>query len=220
MPQLITDDREFWQKTLSLTRKADEVVGASFGLYAGVTEFKKWYLEKDNNTAAFLEAVSPLTPKLLIGFVDRHECSPGCPHCLEKANKKRHNINATLREWPNIQWKLVKECHAKGLAFRSGKHYAALIGGRNLSDSTWPDYNLLITGQPAKDMYQYFDQLYDQSEALPLPIPDIKSTLDPMPPPACPKCSSLMEKRTNSRSGSEFWGCVRFPDCRGTRKIE
>lgn len=38
--------------------------------------------------------------------------------------------------------------------------------------------------------------------------------------PACPQCGQLMLLRTSQRgatSGNQFWGCSRFPQCRGTR---
>lgn len=35
--------------------------------------------------------------------------------------------------------------------------------------------------------------------------------------PACPKCGSNMVRRSNRRDGTQFWGCARFPGCRGTR---
>lgn len=38
--------------------------------------------------------------------------------------------------------------------------------------------------------------------------------------PACPLCSSSMVKRTakkGTNAGSEFWGCSKYPACRGTR---
>jgi hypothetical protein len=40
---------------------------------------------------------------------------------------------------------------------------------------------------------------------------------------ACPVCSAPMVKRTAKRgpgAGSEFWGCSRFPTCRGTRNVD
>ena len=40
-------------------------------------------------------------------------------------------------------------------------------------------------------------------------------------PPNCPLCQSPMKLRTARRgknAGSRFWGCSRFPDCRGTRE--
>lgn len=40
--------------------------------------------------------------------------------------------------------------------------------------------------------------------------------------PACPVCQSAMVKRTAKRganSGNAFWGCSRYPDCKGTRQM-
>lgn len=42
----------------------------------------------------------------------------------------------------------------------------------------------------------------------------------PVAPPACPACNASMLQRTaqkGSRAGSQFWGCSRFPTCRGIR---
>lgn len=35
--------------------------------------------------------------------------------------------------------------------------------------------------------------------------------------PACPKCAGPMAVRKNKKSGSEFYGCMNYPECRGTR---
>lgn len=38
---------------------------------------------------------------------------------------------------------------------------------------------------------------------------------------SCPECGAPMVKRTarkGSNAGSKFWGCSRFPECRGTRR--
>lgn len=40
--------------------------------------------------------------------------------------------------------------------------------------------------------------------------------------PLCPVCNSVMQVRTAKRGayvGSEFWGCPKFPACRGMRKV-
>jgi len=36
-------------------------------------------------------------------------------------------------------------------------------------------------------------------------------------PPECPRCQGPMSRRTGKRG--EFWGCNKFPDCRGTRNL-
>lgn len=40
--------------------------------------------------------------------------------------------------------------------------------------------------------------------------------------PACPKCGGVMVQRVAKRgtnAGSEFWGCRRYPECRGIRSM-
>lgn len=34
---------------------------------------------------------------------------------------------------------------------------------------------------------------------------------------SCPRCGSAMVGRTNRDTGEQFYGCTRFPACRGTR---
>lgn len=49
-----------------------------------------------------------------------------------------------------------------------------------------------------------------------------KSTKPYTGPPNCPKCSSKMVRRLARRgrnAGNHFWGCSRYPSCRGTRNI-
>jgi hypothetical protein len=38
------------------------------------------------------------------------------------------------------------------------------------------------------------------------------------PAPACPRCGSVMALRTSRKDGSQFWGCPKYPACRGTRQ--
>ena len=42
---------------------------------------------------------------------------------------------------------------------------------------------------------------------------------DSVAAPSCPSCEGLMVRRTNRKEGTEFWGCQRFPACKGTRDI-
>ncbi len=45
----------------------------------------------------------------------------------------------------------------------------------------------------------------------------------PFSAPQCPQCASKMVERAAKRGtnvGSKFWGCSRYPDCKGTRAVE
>ena len=53
--------------------------------------------------------------------------------------------------------------------------------------------------------------------------PPIASTSKSEIAPACPQCGSSMIKRTarkGSNTGAEFWGCSKFPACRGVRSMD
>jgi rRNA maturation endonuclease Nob1 len=54
--------------------------------------------------------------------------------------------------------------------------------------------------------------------------PSATDNVEPTPSvPLCPKCGAPMVKRRATKgqnAGSEFWGCSRFPHCRGIIKIE
>lgn len=36
----------------------------------------------------------------------------------------------------------------------------------------------------------------------------------------CPDCRGPMTSRQNKATGQRFWGCVRFPQCRGSRDTD
>ena len=42
---------------------------------------------------------------------------------------------------------------------------------------------------------------------------------DSVAAPSCPLCGGTLVLRRNRRDGSPFWGCRRFPSCRGTRDV-
>lgn len=38
--------------------------------------------------------------------------------------------------------------------------------------------------------------------------------------PACPRCGESMLRRQNRRTGEAFWGCLKYPACKGTRTLD
>lgn len=64
------------------------------------------------------------------------------------------------------------------------------------------------------------------AESVPTKMPArevVEDSLTPVPSsPACPHCQSSMALRTSRKgptSGHQFWGCTRFPACRGIRNV-
>lgn len=97
---------------------------------------------------------------------------------------------------------------AEGFVVTSGSFTAdakAFAEGRNVRLVGGADFHrLLHAGKPAP-----------VRASAPAPVPESKA-------PACPKCNAAMVRRTakqGTRAGSDFWGCSRFPQCRGTQTI-
>jgi len=48
-------------------------------------------------------------------------------------------------------------------------------------------------------------------------IPPCESAIKPSGPGPCPQCGGNTTLRKNRHTGAEFYGCVKFPNCRGNR---
>nr|WP_067291440.1 restriction endonuclease [Marinobacterium profundum] len=62
-----------------------------------------------------------------------------------------------------------------------------------------------------------------RSAAATLPQETPETSISTTPIPACPRCSSVMVKRKarqGANAGRAFWGCPRFPKCRGIINID
>ena len=60
-----------------------------------------------------------------------------------------------------------------------------------------------------------------QGVPCPLDVPDKDAS--PSETPSCPRCNSPMVKRTAKKgrhAGDEFWGCSKYPNCRGKRGLD
>ena len=49
------------------------------------------------------------------------------------------------------------------------------------------------------------------------PVVTITPDPKPSPNPVCPKCDGDMVQRSNRQTKDHFWGCAKYPACRGTR---
>jgi restriction system protein len=53
------------------------------------------------------------------------------------------------------------------------------------------------------------------------PIRSIEPALVPQSAaePTCPRCGAAMFKRFNRQTSQIFWGCIKYPGCKGTRSV-
>ena len=94
-------------------------------------------------------------------------------------------------------------------AFASGRNIQ-LVTGRALQ-------RLLQEGARAKDVRRA-DSI---SPATALAYEPLAAPVSVTSAPSCPRCGAQMKLRVakaGATAGKSFWGCVKFPDCRGTRE--
>lgn len=91
----------------------------------------------------------------------------------------------------------------------------AFAGGRNIELITGPAlHSLLRDGQRAPAATVAKAPSVEARRISPAHIAS--------PAPTCPRCNaSMLERiaRTGGNQGKRFWGCSKFPECRGTREI-
>jgi restriction system protein len=101
---------------------------------------------------------------------------------------------------------------AGGFVVTSGRfteEATAFASGRNVQ---------LIDGPKLHGMIQQAQAVRQSSGA----AQPVRSAPRPSSPPACPKCSKPMVKRTarcGANAGCEFWGCTGYPACKGTSPV-
>jgi restriction system protein len=120
------------------------------------------------------------------------------------------------KQWRSqrVDVKVVREMY--GLLAHHGADAVKIVA---IGDFT-PDARRFAQGKPIELIH---------GEALLSMIQDIQSTAaastnlpktqkaTSVSTPDCPSCGAPMVKRTNHRSHETFWGCPKYPSCRGTR---
>jgi len=77
----------------------------------------------------------------------------------------------------------------------------------------------LIHGEALVAMVREVQTLTPAKAATAISKPVVTTTPDPKPSPnpVCPKCGGDMVQRSNRQTKDHFWGCARYPACRGTK---
>ncbi len=99
--------------------------------------------------------------------------------------------------------------------------FSQVMGGAAVKAAPWTALVVLLIWAMAR-----FKVWAERPPAVPGRHPEPASTktsaVKPDQTPACPTCGAAMKVRTAQRgqnAGSQFWGCSRYPDCKGTRPL-
>ena len=71
----------------------------------------------------------------------------------------------------------------------------------------------LINGERLLDLVRSVQSPARVVKMEPSLAPESPTTISP----ACPRCAAPMVMRSNRKTGQSFWGCSKYPECRGTQ---
>lgn len=159
---LYFDHEKFWQDVLFEIQKTDTdmVLVSSYGLYAGISDTgvntdQKYHfdsvLQKILN-----ESLNVRKFVFLLSESEFFECTPNCPHCKEKQEKKENRSFAHARHWPKISWHMTVGHHLKAvIVVKKDKSLVAWTGGRNFTSSNWQDLSLRLNDEDAQELLRH-----------------------------------------------------------------
>lgn len=120
------------------------------------------------------------------------------------------------KQWRSqrVDVKIVREMY--GLLAHHGADAIKIVA---VGDFT-PDAQRFVQGKPIElvhgeallAMVREVQTSDSEQRSVPNAMPSASGTT-----PECPKCGAPMVKRANRRSHESFWGCAKYPSCRGTR---
>ena len=178
---------------------------------------------------------------LLIGVCWRTPRKKECPEKAEKAEEDR-----VLNQQVKFLLQLVIETRWTGLTYKylfrnRLRLHDPICAGSQLTDIPAETAStvrrraakskaiVVIPKGSSSDQWCLDAHAQQSPEPLtpkPKTLPAPKKAPPPPPPgwsppprvPPCPRCEHKMAMKRNARTGGLFWGCVRYPDCRGTRR--
>lgn len=112
--------------------------------------------------------------------------------------------------------KVVDQVQALAANNDAMSYYSQFLGDWDAGRGDYARHALPGSQHNALDDVRATRHLIQRLAASRLSIED--PALDDVIPP-CPECGGTMAERVNRKSGSGFYGCVRYPACKGTRPL-
>lgn len=162
--------------------------------------------------------------ELLLDFED-YLRQQGLPQ-WEKDHPEAQEVRALAREVDAINQRLAEQSHRKQDDARSALYAPWLqaddpVRVANTVICLIHQANYLLD-QRAAEMEQSVIQQGGYREQLTRARMAQRGEAQPDKAPACPDCGAVMRLRTakaDPHAGNKFWGCAKYPECRGTREV-
>lgn len=154
-------------------RKPKSVSISSFGIWAGINwdgqDAKSWGPKYQSNTRDVLESLRQVgAVRVLIGIADFKSCKAPkrCQDCETQYCKQLMRLRNHSLAFPSFSWRATKCSHHKCAIFEFPSKSIAVTGGRNFTDSEWPDCSVVLGPEDTAALGTQFDKLFKDGQAV------------------------------------------------------
>lgn len=159
---------EFHDRLIELAKQGpvSAQVG-TYSVYAGILtdgrDATKWGDKYKNPIHDLFDALAEAKceTQILVGVPNFPTCYDGCPNCKIKKFRMLKRFYLTSKRWPDFEWRFHDTSHLKlvNLTYEDGSK-VSVLGGRNLSCSSWEDFSLELPGHP-KELVANFQKAWE-----------------------------------------------------------
>lgn len=171
---LYFDDKKFWADVLEEVEKPDteSLIISSFGCYVGISD-KGVNTQQQYGFDLTMQRIlnnSTHLKKLVVLFseAEPNSCTPDCPHCAAKQEKRDNRMEQHVKHWPSVSWYATSAHHLKAvIVTKTDKRLVAWTGGRNFTTSNWTDCSFRLGDEDAQSLKDHVLELV-RTKSVPL----------------------------------------------------
>jgi len=156
-----------------INEQPSKIVITSFGLYGGITytgdDTKPWGQHYHLHTRDYLDKLNNFTDvDIIIGSAPYKSCKGNleCLHCEKQYCKNLLRIINHAEFFSNIKWKISFDLHIRANLFYFEKGTKCIMSGRNLTDSPWIDFSVLLVDSDCNSIIKQVDDINANSQMI------------------------------------------------------
>lgn len=151
---------------------------ATFGLWAGITpsgaDTREWGEKYRSETREFLETMRRV-PKvnMLVGNYEYKSCkgkNTACYDCEKQYVMGLIRLINHAEAFPEFKWRIATGSHVKCALFLYGDEeepeVKGIVGGRNMTDSSWADVTVELDKMSILRLENHFDTIWKSAHLL------------------------------------------------------
>lgn len=174
MQLLISPTDHFKYLTDSLTPLPEEVLIATYGIFAGLLpdgrDTHMWGEKYQSETRKLLEAMRPIPKvRIMIGMFEYKSCKGKQP-CIDCEKQYVYTMIRHLNhrdKFKEFEWRVIPASHIKCVLFTyQDATKRGLASSRNFTDSSWEDISIALDEKSIKQLETHVDSIWTKANLL------------------------------------------------------